>query len=46
MNADGAAVNAYLDSATHYASGSIWAGVPGGANGNTIRLNYIVVLGD
>ena len=46
MNADGSAVNTYLDSATYYASGNIWAGVPGGADGNTIRLNYIVVLGD
>lgn len=46
MNADGSAVNAYLDSATYYNSGNIWVGVPGGANGNTIRINYLVVLGD
>lgn len=46
MNADGAAANVYLDSATYFASGNIWVGVPGGANGYTIRLNYIVVLGD
>lgn len=46
MNADGAAANTYLDSVTHFASGNIWVGVPGVSNGNTIRLNYLVVLGD
>lgn len=46
MNADGVAAGAYLDSATHFASGNIWVGVPGASNGNSIRLNYIVVLGD
>lgn len=46
MNADGAAANAYLGSATHFASGNIWVGVSGVNNGNRIRLNYIVVLGD
>ena len=47
MNADGRAANAYLDSATYFpATGNIWVGVPGVSNGNTIRLNYLVVLGD
>lgn len=46
MNADGSASNTYLDSVTYFTSGNIWAGVPGGADGYTIRLNYIVVLGD
>lgn len=46
MNADGAAANTYLDSVTHFASGNIWVGVPGVSNGNSIRLNYLVVLGD
>lgn len=46
MNADGAATGAYLDSATRFASGNIWVGVPGGENGVQIRLNYLVVLGD
>ena len=47
MNGDGRAANAYLDSATYFpATGNIWVGVPGVSNGNTIRLNYLVVLGD
>lgn len=47
MNGDGRAVNAYLDSVTHFSSsGNIWVGVPGGSDGNPIRLNYLVVLGD
>lgn len=46
MNADGRAANTYLDSATHFSSESIWVGVPGVSNGNSIRLNYLVVLGD
>lgn len=47
MNADGAAANAYLDSVTYFsASGNIWVGVPGVPNGSSIRLNYLVVLGD
>lgn len=47
MNADGTAANAYLDSVTHFAaSGNIWVGVPGVSNGNAIRLNYLVMLGD
>lgn len=46
MNADGAAANTYLDSVTYFASGNIWVGVPGGVNGLSIRLNYLVVLGD
>ena len=47
MNGDGMAANAYLDSATYFpATGNIWVGVPGVSNGNTIRLNYLVVLGD
>lgn len=46
MNADGTSVSAYLDSVTYFsASGNIWVGVPGGSNGNNIRLNYLVVLG-
>lgn len=47
MNGDGRAANAYLDSATYFpATGNIWVGVPGVSNGNAIRLNYLVVLGD
>ena len=46
MNADGGAANTYLDSVTYFASGNIWVGVPGVSNGNSIRLNYLVVLGD
>lgn len=47
MNADGAAAGTYLDSVTYFSSsGNIWVGVPGVSNGNRIRLNYIVVLGD
>ena len=47
MNADGAAANAYLDSVTYFsASGNIWVGVSDVPNGNVIRLNYLVVLGD
>lgn len=46
MNADGSAAGTYLDSVTHFASGNIWVGVPGVSNGNKIRLNFIVVLGD
>ena len=47
MNADGAAANAYLDSVTYFtASGNLWVGVPGISSGNTIRLNYFVVLGN
>ena len=47
MNADGAAVSEYLHSVTYFpASGNIWVGVPGSTEGNTIRLNYLVVLGD
>ena len=47
MNGDGRAANAYLDSTTYFpATGNIWVGVSGVSNGNTIRLNYLVVLGD
>ena len=46
MNADGAAAGAYIESATRFASGNIWVGVPGVENGSRIRLNYLVVLGD
>ena len=46
MNADGSATESYVSSATRYNNGNIWVGVPGAANGNTIRLNYLVVLGD
>jgi hypothetical protein len=46
MNADDAATGAYLDSATRFFSGNIWVGVPGGADGNTIRINYLVILGE
>lgn len=46
MNADGAASSTYVNSATYFSSGNIWVGVPGGVDGNTIRMNYIVVLGD
>lgn len=46
MNADGTAANAYLGSATYFNSGNIWVGVPGVSDGNTIRINYLVVLGD
>ena len=47
MNADSGAAYTYLDSVTYFtSSGNIWVGVPGAANGNTIRLNYLVVLGD
>ena len=46
MNGDGDADNYYLTSVTYWGhSGNLWVGVPGG-NGNTIRLNYIVVLGN
>lgn len=46
MNADGAAESVYLDSVTYFSgSNNIWVGVPGGSNGNSIRLNYLVVLG-
>ena len=45
MNADSAAAYAYLDSVTYFTSGNIWVGVPGGTNGNTIRINYLVILG-
>ena len=46
MNADGAAENTYISSATHFANENIWVGVPGSLDGNPIRLNYLVVLGD
>ena len=46
MNADGAAADTYINCATRFASGNIWVGLPGVSNGNTIRLNYLVVLGD
>ena len=46
MNADGTAFNGYVESAAYFSSGNIWVGVPGASNGNLIRLNYIVVLGD
>lgn len=46
MNADSGAEYVYLDSVTYFTSGNIWVGVPGGTNGSSIRLNYIVVLGD
>ena len=46
MNADGLAESTYINSATYFRSGNIWVGVPGGSDGNTIRLNYLVVLGD
>ena len=45
MNADSAAANVYLDSATYFTSGNIWVGVPGGVDGSSIRINYLVVLG-
>lgn len=46
MNADGAAFNGFVESATYFSSEGIWVGVPGSTNGNSIRLNYLVVLGD
>lgn len=46
MNADGSASNTYVNSATYFSSGNIWVGVPGGVDGNTIRMNYLVVLAD
>lgn len=46
MNGDGNAMNTYLNSATHFGSGNIWVGVHGGTNGDAIRMNYLVVLGD
>lgn len=47
MNADGAAVSEYLHSVTYFpVSGNIWVGVPGSTEGSSIRLNYLVVLGD
>ena len=46
MNGDGDADNYYLTSVTYWGhSGNLWVGVPDG-NGNSIRLNYIVVLGN
>lgn len=46
MNADGSAANTYLNSVTYFGgSGNIWVGVPGVSDGNTIRLNYLVILG-
>lgn len=46
MNADSAAFSGYVESAGYFSSGNIWVGVPSGTNGNRIRLNYLVVLGD
>lgn len=46
MNADGSAGVTYITSTTYFASGNIWAGVPGVPNGNSVRLNYLVVLSD
>ena len=45
MNADSGAEDAYLDSVTYFTSGNIWVGVPGGTNGSSIRINYLVILG-
>ena len=46
MNADGAASISYFHSVTYFpASGNIWVGTPGVANGVQVRLNYLVVLG-
>lgn len=46
MNGDGASARAYLHSATFFASGNIWVGVPGVSVGNNVRINYLVVLGE
>lgn len=46
MNADSGASYTYLDSATYFTSGNIWVGVPGGTNGSSIRINYLVILGE
>ena len=45
MNADSGAGYLYLNSATYFTSGNIWVGVPGGTNGSSIRINYLVILG-
>lgn len=45
MNADSGAEYVYLDSVTYFTSGNIWVGVPGGTNGRSVRINYLVILG-
>lgn len=45
MNADSEAEYVYLNSVTYFTSGNIWVGVPGGTNGSSIRINYLVILG-